>query len=508
MFEDCFDSRSKLLVRSLLSGVSGAHRALTVYQKQRRTDREASLLGFIETLCRDQVSSSESDTKLTVKPLVCLFPALFKQNLLSFIHLVHSVLPRATVIHLLECLHLEPQQNSWVTALIKQLERNLGINSNEPLCSPQCSQRLTELLQRLRGAGETSGWAELFNGQTETCQRVSVASDGRTQMKRKGSFVSVDSEGDEMEQQSKRMKMGFFNSEDHDAEEKELNASEEETSHRLEAFPHNGPAEELQPAPKSLCDVLPEHVKVSGLQIKELLESQAEWDQSATELFRVLNDCDATQVEVLCSMLGLPDLPEHMLPKLCNSVLALSPDLSYSTAAKLFKSLLQKKIVSLSEPASRCLLTSVTSLCSRYPRPICHAVIEPVLDEHNIGSPQAELLNRLIEDCLGHHYRLLVLQMTFRVVWSEAVLSIIHRLLDSKPDLSEELFSHLTEKLTSQAPQFTKSVMFAKMMLTVLTKYTTLVTAAHKHALSGCLTLNETFLKKSLQAALKRITLP
>ncbi|XP_034028196.1 Fanconi anemia group E protein isoform X2 [Thalassophryne amazonica] len=460
MFEDCFDSRSKLLVRSLLSGVSGAHRALTVYQKQRRTDREASLLGFIETLCRDQVSSSESDTKLTVKPLVCLFPALFKQNLLSFIHLVHSVLPRATVIHLLECLHLEPQQNSWVTALIKQLERNLGINSNEPLCSPQCSQRLTELLQRLRGAGETSGWAELFNGQTETCQRVSVASDGRTQMKRKGSFVSVDSEGDEMEQQSKRMKMGFFNSEDHDAEEKELNASEEETSHRLEAFPHNGPAEELQPAPKSLCDVLPEHVKVSGLQIKELLESQAEWDQSATELFRVLNDCDATQ------------------------------------------------IVSLSEPASRCLLTSVTSLCSRYPRPICHAVIEPVLDEHNIGSPQAELLNRLIEDCLGHHYRLLVLQMTFRVVWSEAVLSIIHRLLDSKPDLSEELFSHLTEKLTSQAPQFTKSVMFAKMMLTVLTKYTTLVTAAHKHALSGCLTLNETFLKKSLQAALKRITLP
>lgn len=31
------------------------------------------------------------------------------------------------------------------------------------------------------------------------------------------------------------------------------------------------------------------------------------------------------------------------------------------------------------------------------------------------------------------------------------------------------------------------------------------VTAPHKHSLSGCLTLNETFLKKSLQAALKRI---
>lgn len=90
--------------------------------------------------------------------------------------------------------------------------------------------------------------------------------------------------------------------------------------------------------------------------------------------------------------------------------------------------------------------------------------------------------------------------MTFKVAWTEALLSIIHSLLDSKVctrsfmkriltnrfpnincyysidfffqlDLSEELFTQFTEQLVSQGPHFTKSVKFAKMMLTVLTKY-------------------------------------
>lgn len=43
------------------------------------------------------------------------------------------------------------------------------------------------------------------------------------------------------------------------------------------------------------------------------------------------------------------------------------------------------QVLSLSEPASRCLVTAVTSLCSRYPRPVCQALIGPVLEKDNIG---------------------------------------------------------------------------------------------------------------------------
>ncbi|XP_035512924.1 Fanconi anemia group E protein [Morone saxatilis] len=502
-----FNGQSKLLVRSLLSGASGAHRALGVFHRQQRADPGLSLSNFIETLCRDEITCAPVEAQpLTVKPLVCLFPALFKQNLLSFLHLVHSILPRTAVLHLLKCLSQDPHPSPWVSTLVRQLQRHLGAHSEEPLYTPLCGQRLKELSQRLVGSGETEGWAKCFSGHTveSGSQRASGLSVLGTQRKRKSSFVTLDSDGDETGQQSKRIKVDVCGSECLDAEEQSV---KEEISGRIESDAvAETPAGELQPAPDQPCDALPEHIKAAVLQIKELLESQTEWDQSSTDVFKVLNECDPGQVELLCSTLSLPDLPEHTLPKLCSSILAPSPDLSYSTAATLIKSLLLEKVLSLSEPASRCLVTAVTMLCSRCPRPMCHALIEPVLVEKSIGNPQAELLNRLIESCLDSHYRLLVLQMTFRIAWSEAVLSVIHSLLDSKPDLSEELFTQFTEQLVSQGPQFTKSVKFAKMMLTVLTKYSTYVTAAHKQSLHGCLMLNETFLKKSLQAALKRIT--
>ncbi|XP_003448271.3 Fanconi anemia group E protein [Oreochromis niloticus] len=497
MFLSGFDGQSRLLLRSLMSGTSGTSRALGVFHRQQRANPESSLCDFIETLCRDEITHTEADAEfLTVKPLVCLFPPLFKQNLLSFIHLVHSVLPRTAVLHLIKCLSQDSRPNPWVTALCRQLERDLETHREVPLYTTLCSQRLKELSQHLIGSAETGGWTKCFSSQTEfESQSTSDLSELGTQRKRKGSFVSVGSDGEETGSQSKRIKM-----DDNEC----VTAEELRVNKEMPGAPESDAAAET-PASDSSCDGLPEHIKVCIPQIKELLESQTEWDQSSTDVFKVLNNCDSNQVEVLCSMLNFPGLPDQALPTLCNSVLALSPDLSYSTAATLIKSLLLEKVLSLSEPASRCLVTAVTSLCSRYPRPVCQALIGPVLEKENIGPPQAELLSRLIESCLDSHYRLLVVQMTLKIAWSETVLSIIHSLLDSKPVLNEELFTQFTEQLVSQAPRFTKSVKFAKMMLTVLTKYSIDVTAAHKHSLSSCLMLNETFLKKSLQAALKRI---
>ncbi|KAM6928855.1 Fanconi anemia group E protein [Lycodopsis pacificus] len=504
MFVGRFDGQSKLLVRSLLCGTSGALRALDVFHRQQRVNPDMSLCPFMETLCQDEVTCPQTeDQPLTVEPLVCLFPALFKHNLLSFVYLVHSVLPRPAVLRLLKCLTQDPHPSPWVIALVRQLERTTGTHDDLPLYTPLCSQRLKELSQRLVGFGETGGWAACRSGPTveSDSQHAGGSSELRTQWKRKGCFVTLDSDCEETGQRSKRMKMDVSGGECRDVDEW---STKEEPSES--AAPAETLGEELQPAPDGPCDALPEHIKVTVLQIKELLESQTEWDQISTEVFKVLNDCDPGQVEVFCSMLSFPDLPEQTLPNLCSSILAPALDFSYSTAATLIRSLLLQKVLSLSEPASRCLVTAVTALCSRYPRPACHALIGPVLEEKNIGNSQAELLNRLIEGCLDSHYRLLVLQMTFKVSWGEAVLSVIHSVLDSKPDFSEELFTQFSEQLLGQSPQFTKSVKFAKMMLTVLTKYNSHVTAAHKHSLEGCLMVNETFLKKSLQAALKRIT--
>lgn len=195
------------------------------------------------------------------KPLVCLFPALFKQNLLSFISLVHSVLPHTSVLHLLKCLSQDPHPpNPWVTALGRQLKRSLGVHTEEPLCTPLCSRRLSELSQRLIGSGETGGWAQCLSSHTmrSESQTASGSSEQGTQRKRKGSVVLLDSEGDDtMSQQSKRTKMDICSSECVHAEHESANEGISEKSE--EGVPSETPAD--YPS-----DSLPEHIQVEAMQ--------------------------------------------------------------------------------------------------------------------------------------------------------------------------------------------------------------------------------------------------
>lgn len=499
MFVDRFDGQWRLLLRALLSGVHGTHRALEVFHKQHRANPNTSLQHFVEALCQDEIACLESATQpLTVKPLVCLFPSLFKQNLLAFIYQLNHLLPQTTLRHVLDCIKLDTLPNTWIPSLIVQLERQFDIDHEKPLFSEDCGRRLMDLSQRVHCGSRGEGWACSFQGiPSPSCLEPSESSLSQVlPRKRKGSPGDKDSDNEEVCNQNKRMKVDLCVDED---------VSVEQSQEELLGAGAEVNSEALIPPPDVSQHRLPETLKVAVLQLKDLLENPSEWDQSPSDVVQVLNDCDPVQVEVVCGVLALPNLPEHVLPKLCSSVLELSPDLSFSAATAFIKSLLLEKVLFLTEPASRCLVTTVTSLCSRYPRPMCHALFEHVLEDTNIGNLQADLLNKLINASLDSHYKLVILQMTFKVHWNEAMLSVIHCLLDSKLDLSEDLFTQFTNQLMKEAPQFTKSVKFAKMMLTVLTKYNSIVTAAHKHPLSTCLMLNETFLKKSLQAALKRI---
>ncbi|KAL1020744.1 hypothetical protein UPYG_G00004100 [Umbra pygmaea] len=499
-----FDGRSRLLLLSLLSGATGASRALSVFQRQRRSEPDSCLHTCLESLCQHEIFPTNGATTLITKPLVSLFPVAFQRNLLSFLHLALPVLPGTIVLRLLDCLS-QGELDPWVSALVLQLQRDLGASGvKESLFTPQCTDRLRGLCDRLKdGGGTATGWASYLHRPPEPASQSGLDV-VLSQNKRKSSCVDLDSDpGEDSGQQSKRMKTGYS-----PASETTDGLKGQDSGRVSDVTESRGEAE-LQPsegAPSPSSD-LPQHVLASIPQIKELLQSEIEeWDQSSLDVFKVLNDCDPSQVELLCGRLGLSETPEQNLPQLCSCLLAHQPDLSHSTALTLINKLFLKKVMSLSEPASRCLVTAVMLLCSRYPRPTCQALIGPVLEEGQPGSAQIELLNRLIEDCLDPPYRLLVFQITLKGVWSEGLLSVIHALLDNKLELNEELFTLLIEQLCSQAPGFIKSMKFAKMMLTVLTKYDVHLNTTHQRALSHCLTSNQTFLKKSLQAALKRIT--
>lgn len=141
----------------------------------------------------------------------------------------------------------------------------MGINSEQPLYTPLCSQRVKELSQCLVGFGETGGWAKFFDSHaTESeAQSQSGLSEQGTQRKRKSSFVTLDSDGDEEVQQNKRIKMDVCDCERLDAAEQ---STKEGKSERIESDAPAATSDDgLQPAPDSPCDVLPEHIQVQSL---------------------------------------------------------------------------------------------------------------------------------------------------------------------------------------------------------------------------------------------------
>lgn len=144
-----------------------------------------------------------------------------------------------------------------MSALISQLERNMGVHSEEPLCTPICSQRIKELSQQFVSSGGTKGWADCFGGLVKGSLKQGA------QKKRNSSQISLDSDGDETVQQRKRSKMDVCRQECVDAAEQN---TKEDTPEKLQSVvPPEGTDEKIQPATdsESQIDALPQHMKVT-----------------------------------------------------------------------------------------------------------------------------------------------------------------------------------------------------------------------------------------------------
>ncbi|KAL2103328.1 hypothetical protein ACEWY4_000196 [Coilia grayii] len=500
-----FDTRSRLLLQALLLRSNGVSKALKMFNRLRTSVCNFSVRDILDRLCQQEPCVDSETQGLTTKPLVCLFPASFKWSLLSFLHLVHTVLPKDCTLSLLDCLGQEWAVAPWTAALVGQLHKDLRQGIIKEILSPQCRQNVKELCEEFRGTGRTGGWSTYFT-KPET-SLLDTTSSSQPQ-KRKSENLEWYSDPSDEGKQSKRMKM-----------ELSYSAELEDTAGQGSPAEKSPPPQDLPPVDddvvvpllpplNSKSVVLPEHIKAAVPLIKELLETEMEWDQSTVATLGVLNECDPSQVDVLWGLLQLSEAPEQTLPQFCSCLLAVSPDLSHSVAAALIRNLLLTKVLSLCEPASRWLSSAVSSVCARYPRPMCQELIKPVLEGGQAGTVQIELICRLIEDSLEPQYRLLVFGMTLNLSWNETILIVIHSLLDTRLDLTDEFFTRFTNQLSSQSPDFVKSMKFAKMLLTILTKYQSHVKGECRHTLSCCLDSNETFLKKSLQAALKRISHP
>ncbi|XP_041050784.1 Fanconi anemia group E protein isoform X1 [Carcharodon carcharias] len=521
-----FEKPFQILLHALIMGVSGATTAFHILQRI-QSKQPLHWRTFIETLCQPEPWLEGKEQRLSLIPLFYLLPVIARRNLLSFLHLGNTVVPKDCLHHLIVQLRQNPDADLWTQRLIDTLEQDIGDGLGHLVPhshTEQSQQQWRSLCQKLMGiseersdAGQRFRWY-FSQQQKSNGNESSENTEGKSVLiqnpKKRKNFMKDASPLDDGEQNAtKKIKL----TQDTVCPEP-LIGNEKQDLTTMPGSLENGPI--ISPQVQNKLDIveveqksplkteksldLPEHVKSSVSRLRDLFEADSDKLGTSQEL-NILNECDPSQLEKLCLLLRLSELPEHHLPLACNRLISLSSDLSYSNATVLARNLFLTRVLSLTEPASRFLMAAITSFCKKYARPSCNALIEPLLQAPDIGNIQVELICRLTEDCLEQEHLTVTFGHILSIMWSEEILSVVHTLLERRVEVTSELFEQFVQKLSQHAGIFNKSMKYAKVVLAALSKYQIYITTAHKNELSCALALHKTFLKKSMQAALKHI---
>ncbi|KAH1171966.1 hypothetical protein KIL84_007584 [Mauremys mutica] len=449
--------------------------------------------------------------------------------------MVQGSVPKDCLSQLLQATRKDPSPDLWVQALRDLLQR--GLREERSCWTPvpltdTCRQQLKTLCQKI--VGGTQSKLDLERKRSWFIQEdpgpelrpAGDATDSASQL-RKRKQVAEESLDPEGERQRKRSRL----------EEEELDleplaggalvkgAGVREDEIGIEASGHGsiqsqtrGANENAQPdavmetreasqgSQRDAAAKVPDFMQMHVPRLKMLLERESnQTDGTVPPELQILNECTPGQLEGLCSLLQLSERPEHVLVHFCTWLLALTPKLSYTNAAVLTEQLFLQRVLSLAQPASRHLMAALTSFCSKYARPVCCALLTPVLQASGAGPERTKLVCELIEDSLEPEYVRLVLSQVLEMPWSEELITVVQTLLGRQVELAPELFNLLVLKLCRLAQEFARSMSYTKLMMAVLTIYSSNITPAHRRHLSGALDLNHTALRKSLQAALEQM---
>ncbi|XP_074833508.1 Fanconi anemia group E protein isoform X2 [Carettochelys insculpta] len=529
-----FDKPSRLLLHTLASGPRGALAAFRALQRLQSCDQLGQVFQwqlFTETLCAEEPVLRGPEKTLTLRPTLLLLPVLCQRNLLSLLHMVQGSVPKDCLRQLLQATRRDPSPDRWVQALGELLQR--GLRQDRSCLTPvpltdTCQQQLKSLCQKLMGGPQIKpdlerqwSWFIPEHPGPELWP-AGDAPDSALQLgkRKQAAEESPDPEG---ERQRKRSRLEKGGSEleplPGSAFLKGADATEEAGYESIQGHTRGAnenaqqdtvveAREASQGSQHNAAAEVPDCMQMHIPRLKMLLEMESnQTDGAAPPELQILTECTPGQLEGLCSVLQLPGRPEHALVHFCTQLLALRPELSYTNAAVLTEQLFLQRVLSLTQPASRHLMAALTSFCSKYARPVCCALIAPTLQAPGVGPERTKLVCELIEDCLEPEYVRLVLSQVLEMPWSEELLTVVQTLLGRQVELPQELFNLLALKLCQLAQELAQSMNYAKLMMAVLTVYSSNITPAHRSHLSAALEVNHTALRKSLQVALEQIAL-
>ncbi|KAH0512409.1 Fanconi anemia group E protein [Microtus ochrogaster] len=458
------EAPARLLLQALQAGPEGARRGLGVLRTLGRRAEHFPWGGFLEALGRAEPEVRGPDGRLELTPLLLQLPGICRKNLMALLMAVRPLLPESG-LH--SVLHLAQQDtastpDAWLHALVMLLRRDLGIGvsveGTSPL-SPNCQSQLRDLCGRLGQGGRGLKLAptpedqhlQLHGKRKKEPEEDPASPESERAPKR---FRGLEEEEKDQEERPK------LESQESPSDAGGVSPDPKQTATEAET-PETGPCAEEARGPAERVE-LPRAVQDQVPRLQQLLKAFQEGlegleDEPPGDL-QFLHECGPSQMELLCSQLQLNQLPDGGLLQFCSYLLSLTPALSISNASIVARSLFLDRVEMTSEM-------------------------------FNV------LVQRLCREATA---------ATTSMSYAKLMLTVMTK-YQASVEMTSEMFNVLVQRLCREATAATTSMSYAKLMLTVMTKYQASFTEQQSLDLAVALEPNATFLKKSLQAALRHL---
>ncbi|KAM7135576.1 Fanconi anemia group E protein isoform 2-T2 [Molossus nigricans] len=504
------EAPARLLLQALQAGPDGARRGLGVLRALGSRGGEPFAWGpVLEALSREEPVTEGPDCRLRLKPLLLRLPQLCQRNLMSLLMAVRPSLPENRLLPLLQIARQDtsPDPDPWLQALGELLRRDLGVGVPTEGVSPlskRCQRQLRDLCRQLGPGGRKLKLTQSPDPEEEKEKEDKEDKDSQWPRERRKA-PEEEPASPEGERAPKRFRC-LEREEEESHEERAEHESLETLAERGSTLPIKNQSvlgAEPTETGQSLEDA---KGSAESLALPKAIQGLEGLEGAPPVELQLLHECSSSQMDLLCAQLQLPQLSDTGLLQLCTWLLSLSPDLSLSNATVLARSLFLGRILSLTSSASRLLTISLTSFCAKYTHPVCRALLGPVLRAPETGPAQTELLCCLMKDkALEPDKQVLMLGQILELPWKEQTFLVLQSLLERQVEMTPEKFNVLMERLCKEGPAAATSMAYAKLMLTVMTKYQDNITETQRLGLATPLSLNTTFLRKSLQAALRHL---
>ena len=209
------------------------------------------------------------------------------------------------------------------------------------------------------------------------------------------------------------------------------------------------------------------------------------------------------------TFLEMREFPENSIIMLIKQFLLIQNECSFHVTVAFAEHCIGVWLVGLQQAGSRNFLAAVTAFTQKHPKPFVDGVM---VKQFNISLlwPQCDLIVKIVKNCekgtLQYFTEKLVQsnEMNLRVVWNEHMILLLSTVFDRRLDLDVSVFEEFVNWLRSQSLPLSNSLKFAKLVLTIVNKYGTLV-KPKLTTFKQILEENNTFLKKSGLTALRKL---